>query len=77
MAVGGLRHRALPAWLAWITGALSVIALILRAIPEETFGPERVGSVAFFIVPVWFAVVGLVLARRRTAGTEAVVSVPG
>jgi hypothetical protein len=33
-----------------------VIALILRAIPEETNGPERIGRVAFLLMPAWFVV---------------------
>ena len=65
-AIVGMRSRALPAWLSWITGVLGLIALILRAIPEETYGPERIGSVAFLIVPLWFVVTGVVLWRRSS-----------
>ncbi len=73
MAVAGLRSRALPAWLSWVSAALGVIALILRAVPEETYGPERVGSVAFFTRcgSSWWGWCW----RRRTARTEEMVSV--
>ncbi|TMK85045.1 MAG: hypothetical protein E6G44_08340 [Actinobacteria bacterium] len=71
-AIVGLRSRALPSWLSWISGAFGVIALALRAIPEETYGPERVGSVAFFLVPLWFAVTGVVMTRRSTGGKIAI-----
>lgn len=64
VAIVGLRSRALPAWLSWVTAAFGVVALVVRAIPEETYGPERFGSVAFFLVPLWFAAAGIVLSRR-------------
>jgi len=63
-AIVGLRCKALPVWISWISGAFGAVALILRAIPEETYGPERIGSVAFLLVPLWFAITGVVLARR-------------
>jgi hypothetical protein len=67
VAIVGIRTRVLPAWLTWVTAIFGVVALVVRAIPEETYGPERFGSVAFFLVPLWFAVLGIVLARRSTA----------
>jgi hypothetical protein len=75
IALVGLRFRALPAWLSWVTAAFGLVALVVRAIPEETYGAERFGSVAFIVVPVWFALVGIVLARRSSA--ERNESVPG
>jgi hypothetical protein len=71
VAIVGLRSRALPAWLTWVTGLFGVVALVVRAIPEETYGPERFGSVAFFLVPLWFAALGIILARRSTVEPEA------
>jgi hypothetical protein len=75
VAIVGIRTRVLPAWLTWVTAIFGVVALVVRAIPEETYGPERFGSVAFFVVPLWFAVLGIVLARRSTAEQAAASSV--
>lgn len=67
VAIIGIRTRVLPGWLTWVTGVIGVVALVVRAIPEETYGPERFGRVAFLLVPLWFAALGIVLARRSTA----------
>ena len=50
-----------------------MIALLLRAIPEETYGPEHIGSAAFVLVPLWFAVTGIVLARRTGRSRESTI----
>jgi hypothetical protein len=64
IALVGLRSRVLPVWLTWVTALFGVVAVVVRAIPEETYGPERFGRVAFLLVPLWFAALGIVLARR-------------
>ena len=56
--LGGLRTAVLPKWLAIVTIVLGVCALL---------GPT--GFAVWFAMPVWCIVLGVVLARRQTAGT--------
>jgi hypothetical protein len=59
VAVAGLRHRAVPRWLAAVAGVLA-IGLVggLVGRPQE---PAVFAYVAFFLTLPWFVVAGIVL----------------
>jgi Domain of unknown function (DUF4386) len=51
--VAALRSNALPRWLAWVAAVVGAVAVL---------GP--LGFAAFFLMPVWSLVVGVILNRR-------------
>jgi hypothetical protein len=51
--VAALRSGALPRWLAWVAAVVGAVAVL---------GP--LGFAAFFLMPVWSLVVGVILNRR-------------
>ena len=53
VGLASLRSRALPAWLAWVSIVIGVLALA---------GPAGIG--AFFLFPLWSIVIGIILLRR-------------
>lgn len=57
--VSALRSAALPAWLAWASIGLGVLAVA---------GP--LGAVAFLITPLWALVTGVVLIRSSGTGPQ-------
>jgi hypothetical protein len=61
LAIGGLRYKALPAWLAWFT---AVVAVALLAAPALIAGP---GFLAMLLFLVWAVISSITLVLRPAA----------